>query len=324
MGMSVLYCVNNPVYNIDTEEVYNKQLLPGYMRKNPNKITFKTWLKMRYSSNTNSIARALKGISFGQGNRVSINRQTFALSLSDCYWIKDSGMLLRFEQVSPYYVDFWRGGCDYFGGSIPTLYVDGYMDKEWVNRDTLVKYGDGIFNEIKAIDACELCGINVVEAGVLKNSAGIDCLAVNNMTSPRVMLETAEMSGMLDPDDFDENTILQLFKLTGVQMLTIDAIVGNGDRHAGNFGMFRDTETGNYLGQATLYDFDHAFDSNRSNDLLIRRLVDSIKNIKLFKSEAIRICNCIISKSNELVFVKRARTIKLKLGGVLGDEDRRF
>ena len=190
-------------------------------------------------------------------------------------------MLLRFEQVSPYYVDFWRGGCDYFGGSIPTLYVDGYMDKEWVNRDTLVKYGDGIFNEIKAIDACELCGINVVEAGVLKNSAGIDCLAVNNMTSPRVMLETAEMSGMLDPDDFDEN-------------------------------------------KATLYDFDHAFDSNRSNDLLIRRLVDSIKNTKLFKSEAIRICNCIISKSNELVFVKRARTIKLKLGGVLGDEDRRF
>ena len=303
MGMSVLYCVNNPVYNIDTEEVYNKQLLPGYMRKNPNKLTFKTWLKMRYSSNTNSIARALKGISFGQGNRVSINRQTFALSLSDCYWIKDSGMSLRFEQVSPYYVDFWRGGNDYFGGSIPTLYVGGYMDKEWVNRDTLVKYGDGIFNEIKAI---------------------VSCLAVNNMTSPKVMLETAEMSGMLDPDDFDENTILQLFKLTGVQMLTIDAIVGNGDRHAGNFGMFRDTETGNYLGQAKLYDFDHAFDSNRSNDLLIRRLVDSIKNAETFKAEALRICNCIISKSNEIVFVKRARTIKLKLGGVLGDEDRRF
>lgn len=88
--------------------------------------------------------------------------------------------------------------------------------------------------------------------------------------------------------------------------------------------MFRDTETGNYLGQATLYDFDHAFDSNRSNDLLIRRLVDSIKNVETFKAEAIRICNCIISKSNEIVFVKRARTIKLKLGGVLGDEDRRF
>ena len=40
-------------------------------------------------------------------------------------------------------------------------------------------------------------------------------------------------------------------------MLVIDAIVGNGDRHAGNFAWLRDTDTGQYVCMSPLYDFDH-------------------------------------------------------------------
>lgn len=53
------------------------------------------------------------------------------------------------------------------------------------------------------------------------------------------MLEQADQSGRLDPEDFDEQTIIDLFGKAGAQMLIIDAIIGNGDRHAGNFGWLR-------------------------------------------------------------------------------------
>ncbi len=41
----------------------------------------------------------------------------------------------------------------------------------------------------------------------------------------------------LDPDDFDEQTIIELFGKAGAQMLIIDAVIGNGDRHAVKFCM---------------------------------------------------------------------------------------
>ena len=43
-------------------------------------------------------------------------------------------------------------------------------------------------------------------------------------------------------------------------MIIIDAVIGNGDRHAGNFGWLRNTDTGEYVSMAPLYDFDHALD----------------------------------------------------------------
>ena len=57
-------------------------------------------------------------------------------------------------------------------------------------------------------------------------------------------------------------------------MLIIDAIIGNGDRHAGNFGWIRNTDTGEYVCMAPLYDFDHALDSTLESD---RLLTDAVK-----------------------------------------------
>lgn len=56
-------------------------------------------MKFRYSSGTNTIARKLKGITFGQGARMRINRETRALSLSDCYWLKDEADAIKFADL---------------------------------------------------------------------------------------------------------------------------------------------------------------------------------------------------------------------------------
>ena len=119
----ILMCKNTPVYDIEQEKVLNQALLPGYMReKGACSHTFTQWMKYRYSSGTNTMARRLKGITFGQGARMKINWETRALSFSDAYWLKDIDDSIRFEDISPYYKPFWDGSDEFSGQAAPTLY----------------------------------------------------------------------------------------------------------------------------------------------------------------------------------------------------------
>ena len=195
----LLMCKNIPVYDIGSETVLNNALLPGLMReKSANMHTFTRWMKYRYSSGTNTLARKLKGITFGQGARIRINRETRALSFSDCYWIKDENDLVLFEDISPYYKPFWEGMDEYkTGQAVPTLYVGGALSKEWKNDGRLYKYGD-VSVELQCIKLCKNCGILVENAFSIK-----DGIAIENITSQNLMLEQADQSGRIDPDDFD-------------------------------------------------------------------------------------------------------------------------
>lgn len=305
--MSILMCKNVPVYDIDNHKVLCNNLLPGYMQVySQDRNAFKTWLKLRYSSNTNSLARQLKGITFGQGNRVTINRETHAFGLSDCYWIKESNDTHTFEQLSPYYVDFWKGTGVYMGGAIPTLYVPGYISKQWINSSILCKYGSETFIEAECSRVCRLCGIQAARVEIDKAN---NCVQVYNITSDRVMLEQADQSGRVDPDEFDEETIVGLFGFKGMQMIIMDAIFGNGDRHAGNFGWLRDSNTGAYLDMAPLYDFDHALDSKAERDRLITDAVKTILRHPEYRDEAIRIATIVVKVNTINIFRVRANTV---------------
>ena len=103
----MLMCKNTPVYDIEKEKTLNYNLLPGLMQqKGADNHTFTKWMKYRYSSGTNMIARKLKGITFGQGARMRINRETRALSFIDCYWTKAEDDSICFEEISPYSVSY--------------------------------------------------------------------------------------------------------------------------------------------------------------------------------------------------------------------------
>lgn len=306
---TVLMCKNTAVYGVEDERVYSLDLLPGLMRTYPGRSSFLSWLALRYSSNSNATARRLKGITFGQGNRAAINEATHALSLSDCYWLKEEADNLPFEQVSPYYADFWKGAGVYEGGAIPTLYVSGFLNKEWASSAALNKYGAETLIEKECYDLCTLCGIPCAQIDLIPKG-----IQVRNITSPARMLEQADQSGRLNPDDFDESAVLTLYGIPGVQMLTIDAIVGNGDRHAGNFGWLRDTDTGEYISMAPLYDFDHALDSKLASDRLITDLIKAIDGNAAYLAEAERISTAAINVPNA-IFVSRACTLLALING---------
>ena len=194
----MLMCKNTPVYDIEKEKTLNYNLLPGLMQqKGADNHTFTKWMKYRYSSGTNTIARKLKGITFGQGARMRINRETRALSFIDCYWTKAEDDSICFEEISPYYKPFWDGNEEFTGQAAPTLYVGGALSKEWKQDGKLYKYGD-ISVELQCIKLCRECGISVERAD--ETDGGI---AISNITSPKVMLEQADQSGRIDPDDFE-------------------------------------------------------------------------------------------------------------------------
>ena len=264
---TLLMCKDVEVLNITTLKVLNHGLLPGLLFEFQSKEMFLNWFRKRYSERSNTASRQLRGILFGQGNRKLIDKATHALSLSDCYWIKSSDENISFSDISPYYNDFWNGEGKYSGEPIPTLYVNGFLTKYWKDKHTLIKKSGS--KEILCSRVAKDLQISVVD--IYETSVGI---AVTNFTSDEIMFESAEVSGKLDPEDFTVEDILSIFGEPGFDMIFFDAIIGNGDRHAGNFGFLRNADSGVYVGMAPLFDFDHAYESNNDNDILIKEVIE--------------------------------------------------
>ena len=302
----LLMCKDKAVYDIEKEEAITKGLLPGSMINNANNAAFKSWLKKRYCSGTNTLARQLRGVTFGQGNRVEIDKTTRALSLSDCYWLKNKHDDISFARVSPYYIDFWKGGGDYSGGAVPTLYVPGYISKAWLSGGYLYKTGCEI--EIECSGICSKAGISCAE--VYADPGGGGGIIVKNFTSVDYMLEQADMTGRFDDENYTDEDIICEYGPDGYKMILADAVFGNGDRHLGNFGYLRDTETGAYIKMAPLYDFDRALDAKGENDILIKNAVRFAKENINFKNIAEDITNKIINIGCNDIFTARAEKIR--------------
>ena len=299
----ILFCKNKAVYDIEHNLVLNHSLLPGVMQRNPCLKSFNYWLSTRYSASSNFIAQGLK-YTLDCNNYKLIDIDTYALSLSDCYWLKDNNDTINFEDVSPYCRDFWRGVGHFSKGAIPTLYVNGALPKEWQSSQYLFKYGElGV--EAEVCNLCSHCGVPANRA--FSTSSGV---VLQNFTDTTVMLEQANQSGYFS-DNYTNREIINQFGSFGVQMLTIDAIVGNGDRHTGNFGWLRDADSGAYLRPAPLYDFDHALDDK--TDFMIKDLIKTVKFQQFEVQLVLQIAETVSRMSTLGVFRDRAKMLLYSL-----------
>ena len=285
-----LYLKNTLVYDIDNNILLDKQRAPGILQKYPSNETFSNWLLTRYSSNTNAFAHTTL-------SRTDLNRETHIFNLSDCYWITDDNTI-SFETASPYLNNY----KDY---TIPTLYTNGYLTKRWISPTQLLKCGTNVEIKVECSHLTRLCHIPCAKVTYYAKNT----ILIENFTSKDIMFEVAEVSGKLNPDSFNEADILKLFYLKGFRMILIDAIFGNGDRHAGNFGYLRDTNTGEYLSMAPLFDFDHALDAKGTTDSLLLDAINISKSNKQYKEEAIRISTIIANNTFNEVFKKRVSCI---------------
>ena len=248
-GDMLLMCKDTPVYNITMGSVLDERLLPGAMLRGT--LGYSEWMKTRYSAGTNASARRLMLRAFSTDNHNRTLGVTRALSLSDCYWLKQRSEAISFCDATPYLHEEWQGEGVFRGGSISTLFVNGAASKRWLDSATLLK--EGSYKELEPYTLCCALGLAEYAAEARMSSRGI---MLTNFTSMSRFLESFEQSGFIGDADDARDKAVELFKEQATALFVLDYLVEHDDRHWGNLGFIRDSNTGEYLSMAPFFDFD--------------------------------------------------------------------
>jgi len=213
----------------------------------------------------------------------SLAIHSYGLSLSDHYWIKPSEKNISWESVNFYQNNFSDDMGEILflnkSGSDPNINInspdnssDGWLKKRWMQQDNkqlLVKGGSGYFeqepyNEEIASNIMKHLGIHHTpyKQIFIKDKAYSVC---ENFTNENTEYITA--SRLYDSEKKANHLsnyehLLNCCEKIGItnitdhldQMLIIDYIIANTDRHWGNFGFIRDADTLKYQGFAPIFD----------------------------------------------------------------------
>ena len=212
-------------------------------------------------------------------------------NLSDQYWIREEGSDLTWEKRNFFTNSFNEDIGKYIAegkdkdtalvsmsADSPDLFTNGEQDKRWMvihGRRYLIKYGyppyyEQPFNEVLASEICRRLGFSYVTYSFLVKDnfepviysscpcfvdehtefvpAGfVQYAAVKNksVSSYDHLLQCCVQLGINDPDTI---------KRSLTDMAVLDYIIGNTDRHYGNFGFIRDAETLEWKGPAANFD----------------------------------------------------------------------
>lgn len=203
---------------------------------------------------------------------------TSFVSLTDTYWVKictDTDK--SWKDVSPYINEFndavahysFNGKIEskYVGGSSPDLSLGGSFPKCWRRKNNqieMVKAGTTFasncgrepFSEIYVAQLEKYLGVYAYLPYRYVKYKGLDCTACKLMTSEKIGLISAR-----DLLKTKCTSYLDLFKLLSnedikhlKEMLCIDILTVNIDRHFGNIGFFIDNETQEVIGLSPIFD----------------------------------------------------------------------
>ena len=229
--------------------------------------------------------QALEDLAVQRGIELSSGKllmECYGLSLSDQYWVSPADTPLDWSKINFYDNPFSEDVGDFLFGQIvergmldltsPCNTSDGWLRKKWKiigGQRVLIKGGSGLpqqepFNEVVAAAICQRLQIPHVPYSILWES-GKPYSACPNMTTNRQDLVSAyaiyssgKKPNHLSAFDYFIGRCEQL-GITGVrrsvsQMVALDFLICNQDRHFGNFGAIRDAVTLEWQGMAPIYD----------------------------------------------------------------------
>ena len=206
----------------------------------------------------------------------------YGLSLSDHYWIRSHDFSLTWDQINffdnPFSDDMGdvlfgkpakEGGFDF---SSPDNTSDGFLKKRWkiINgKRCLVKGGSNPFqqqpfNEVIASKVMAYLEIPHVPYELIWSN-GYPYSVCEDFVSPDTELVSAwrvmQIQKKSNNDSVYQHFIkccktlgIQNIEISLDQMLILDYIIANEDRHLNNFGLLRNPETLEWLGMAPIFD----------------------------------------------------------------------
>jgi hypothetical protein len=247
-----------------------------------------TWLNGRKSSKHNKHLKTLM-VSLNCDDNEGFIQVTHAASINDTFWIKSDTENTQWKDVSLYTNEFtevisklaFEGVGLYsekFSTTSPELACEGSFPKCFRKEKQTGEYGSDIFIykrgslvklteslKVKGIEPyCEAMASEIAQIISPQNAVSYDMTLLHGTLASRCNVFTNEDRGYASfaklhsvTDNLSE--IMRYFEEYGSEeyfreMLVIDALCFNEDRHAGNYGFIFDNDTMEILGIAPVFD----------------------------------------------------------------------
>lgn len=238
------------------------------------------WVDRSIPASRSGVVRALEVLNLSSTRMLLL--RCFGLSLSDQYWIKPADSNLEWCNINFFENGFSEDVGDvllgktdkngHFDFSSPDNTSDGYLKKRWkiVNgKRCLFKFGSNPFmqqpfNEVIASKVATRLGIPHVDYSIVWDD-GVPYSVCEDFIDVNTELVSAWRIMQMAKKD-NSTSVYQHYinccKALGIsdiikavdQMLVLDYIIANEDRHQNNFGLTRNAETLEWIAAAPIFD----------------------------------------------------------------------
>ena len=254
-----------------------KELLPLDLEELSEKgIT--NWVRYRsIPRNRAYVDSILSSMGLSYNRPFDILRVSKGLSLNDCYWVTEEGFDGSFEKYNLYDNRFSRilgeiaftgyGSSDRIISSSPELTTNGMLPKCWRRENGVIRLykggtsgasntGNEPYSEFYASQIAEILQINAIPYNLAKWK-GVLCSTCELFTSKELSFypigKIVRQGGMKAVRSFYES-LGEAFLNALDDMIILDAILLNTDRHYGNFGVLVNSQNNQIIAPAPLFD----------------------------------------------------------------------
>lgn len=242
-------------------------------------IGISKWLKHRtIPKNRAYVHNFLSKCGLNINRPMTIIKVSKGLSLNDCYWVVEEGFEGTYDKFNLYDNRFSQIlaliAFTGYGSSIrtslascPEFTTNGMLPKCWRRKDGKIllykggtssasNTGNEPYSEYYAVQVAKALGINVIEYGLSKWKGEL-CSTCELFTSKYYSFlpvgRVVTSGGMKAVREYYEN-LGQSFVDALNDMLVLDAVIMNTDRHFGNFGFIIDNNTNKIVAPSPLFD----------------------------------------------------------------------
>ena len=272
---------NTPEINILWMNEAKKDLFPLDLELTSEGLA--KWLKHRtIPKNRAYVHNFLSKCGLNINRPMSIIKVSKGLSLNDCYWVVEEGFEGTYDKYNLYDNRFSQVlaliAFTGYGSSIrtslascPEFTTNGMLPKCWRRKDGKIMLykggtsgasntGNEPYSEYYAAQVAKALGVNAIEYG-LSQWKGELCSTCELFTSKEYSFlpvgRVVTSGGMKAVREYYEK-LGQNFVDALNDMLVLDAVIMNTDRHFGNFGFIVDNNTNKIVAPTPLFDHGNA------------------------------------------------------------------
>ncbi len=295
---------NTPEIQILWQNDEQKELFPLDLDVSGEGIT--KWLKHRtIPKNRAYVHNFLSKCGLNLNRPINIIKVSKGLSLNDCYWVVEEGFNGKFDDFNLYENRFSQIlaliAFTGYGSSIrtslascPEFTTNGMLPKCWRRERGQIKLfkggtsgasntGNEPYSEFYAFQVAEIMGINAIPYNLSKWKGEL-CSTCDLFTSKDYSFlpvgRIVTTGGMKAVREYYESLGADFVKALD-DMIVLDALIFNTDRHFGNFGFLVDNKTNKIVAPAPLFDhgnalFNFAGRDDLSSDEALKRYAETL------------------------------------------------